>query len=208
MATSSSINTCAQDYSNINSVKLFECKSTERNAVEELICNNHYSRSTVGVTSKYCFGLYYENTLIGAAILANPATPGVASKYGNSKTTIEIRRFCCIDNTPRNTESYFLSKILKWLRNNTKIKTVLSYADPYYGHNGTIYKAANFKYLGTTKKSTVYYYNGKMYHDKSLRTRYKGKLKPYSKALIKARSNRMLIKETRPAKYIFVFEIT
>ena len=60
---------------------------------------------------------------------------------------MELRRLCCIDNTPKNTESYFISKTLILLRK-IGIRKVLSLADPNYGHNGGIYKASNFTLLG------------------------------------------------------------
>jgi len=49
-----------------------------------------------------------------------------------------------------------------------------------YGHEGTIYKASNFKHSGMTLKGRVIMFNDKRYHDKTIRTKYKGKLKPYA----------------------------
>ena len=53
---------------------------------------------------------------------------------------MELRRLCCIDETPKNTESYFIGRTLRWLRKNTGYKVVVSYADTHHGHEGTIYK--------------------------------------------------------------------
>ena len=41
-----------------------------------------------------------------------------------------------------------LKTVLFWLEQNTKLKTVVSYADAEHGHSGTIYKASNFQYHG------------------------------------------------------------
>ncbi len=106
---------------------------------------------------------------------------GVWKKYAQKEMDlIELKRLCCIDNTPKNTESYFIGNTLRWLRKNTDIKTVISYADMTYSHEGTIYKASNFIHYGMTNKGKVIMYNGKRYHDKTIRTKYKESLKPFA----------------------------
>ena len=52
-----------------------------------------------------------------------------------------------------------------------------------HGHTGIIYKASNFKEVGKTAGKEVIIWNGKKYHDKSTRSYYKGKLKPFSQKL-------------------------
>ena len=105
-------------------------------------------------------------------------------KYSeNEEDIIELRRLCCIDDTPKNTESFFIGHCLRWLKRNTDLKLVISYADNTYGHTGIIYQASNFKYLGKTAKGRVISYNNKLYHDKCIRTKYKGKLKPYAQRI-------------------------
>lgn len=96
---------------------------------------------------------------------------------------IELRRLVLIDDTPRNSESFFIGKTLKWLVKNTDIDTVVSYAYPNYGHEGTVYKASNFVLSGKTSPGRVIILNGKKYHDKAIRTKYKGELKPFAKRL-------------------------
>jgi hypothetical protein len=44
----------------------------------------------------------------------------------------------------------------------------VSYADPEQGHGGTIYKAANFTYRGTTSASSKLEVDGKMFHIRTL----------------------------------------
>lgn len=66
---------------------------------------------------------------------------------------------------------------------------VVSYADKEYGHQGTIYKASNFKMVGKIKGAKVIIYNGKQYHDKTIRTKYKGELKPFAKRIKEALDN-------------------
>ena len=79
--------------------------------------------------------------------------PNIWKKYAKAeRKVIELKRLCCIDNTPKNTESYFIGKTLRWLKQNTDYDLVVSYADTFYGHSGVIYKASNFKHVGMTTK--------------------------------------------------------
>ena len=79
----------------------------------------------------------------------------------NQKIVLELRRLCTVDDTPKNTESYFIGQTLKYLLKNTNVKTIIAYADPEYGHTGTIYKASNFELIGKTAKGKIIIYNGK-----------------------------------------------
>jgi hypothetical protein len=99
------------------------------------------------LTTEYCFKILDLNKkLIGAMIYGKIAMANVWKKYADIETDlIELKRLCCIDNTLKNTESFFIGHTLRWLKKNTKIKTVISYADTTYSHEGTIYKASNFK---------------------------------------------------------------
>jgi hypothetical protein len=169
-------------------VKDFTVKLIERKDVKSFIETWHYSKSINGVKSTYCFGLFYNQQLIGAIIYGTLGMANAWKKYSdNEKDVLELRRLCCIDDTPKNTESFFIGKTLKWLKKNTSIKHVVSYADCNQGHEGTIYKATNFKFLGKTSEGKVILRlnDGKQFHDKTIRTKYKGELKPFAAKLKK-----------------------
>lgn len=120
---------------------------------------------------------------------------------------LELRRLCCIDDTPRNIESYFIGKTLRWLIQNTEVKTIISYADNTYGHTGIIYKASNFKHVGKTPCGRVIVYNGKQYHDKTIRTKYKGELKPFARKIKEALdSGEAYYLKTKP-KEIYLYDL-
>ena len=98
----------------------------------------------------------YEARVVGGAVrdyLAGkkPKDYDIATT-AKPEDVIELRRLCCIDATPKNTESRFIGYCLRWLRKNTEMKAVLSLADPNVGHQGIIYKATNFKEIGKTFK--------------------------------------------------------
>ena len=179
------------DYRRVESVKSFCVRPATRRMVTGFIEKWHYSHNVNGLKDDYCFGLYYNDDMIGAALFGEPGMP-VSETYSKGIYNVtELRRLCCIDNTPRNTESYFIGQMLSWIRKNTKVDLILSCADTTYGHQGIIYKATNFELLGQSAAADMILYNGKLYHDKALRV-YNGsklmgaKQKPFSIELNKA----------------------
>lgn len=167
--------------------KDWDFRVVDRSIVGKFIEENHYSKSINGLMVSHAFGLFFKGELVGAMIYGKLAMANAWKKYGSSaESVIELRRLCLIDDTPKNTESWFIGQSLRWIKRNTGINIIVSYADPNYGHNGTIYKASNFKHVGMTAPGRVIIHNGKKYHDKAIRTKYKGDLKPFAKRLKEA----------------------
>jgi len=153
----------------------FTVELVQRNAVVGFIEKHHYSHNINGVQSYYHFGLFRDGKfglpeMIGAMLYAMPSMPSTAKKYNpiNPTKCFELRRLVCIDDTPTNTESYFIGQTFKWLKQNTDIEVIVSFADEEYGHSGIIYKATNFEYCGTTSPSKKLIVDGKEYHSRSL----------------------------------------
>ena len=160
---------------NLMKVTDFTVELVQRNAVVGFIEKYHYSHNINGVQSYYHFGLFRDGKfglpeMIGAMLYAMPSMPSTAKKYNpiNPTKCFELRRLVCIDDTPTNTESYFIGQTFKWLKQNTDIEVIVSFADEEYGHSGIIYKATNFEYLGTTSPSKKLIVDGKEYHSRSL----------------------------------------
>lgn len=189
-------------------VKDFEVRLVERSEVRDFIEKHHYSQSINGLMVSHSFGLYRQEELIGAMIYGKLAMANAWRKYGESADeVVELRRLATLDDTPKNTESYFIGHTLRWLRKNTAIKTVVSYADPNYGHAGTIYKATNFEHVGMTSPGRVIMWKGKKYHDKAIRTTYKGKLKPFAQRIKDALEKGEAHYAKQEPKHIYVKEL-
>ena len=168
----------------------YRVETCERNEIKDFVELWHYSHNMNGVISTFCFKLLDDKKLIGAAVFGWLAMANQWKKYVDVKDKlIELRRLCCIDDTVKNTESYFISRCVKWLKRNTRIEKIISYADLEFNHVGTIYKASSFVLIGRTAKGKIILWNGKRYHDKTIRTFYNGSLKPYAKKLKKALEN-------------------
>lgn len=157
----------------------------ERREISDFIETWHYSGSINGCISDYCFGLYddwYE--LKGALFYGRMAMANQWKRFADrEEDVIELRRLCCVDDTPKNAESFLIGRSLQKLRNLWGGKVVVSYSDKEYGHYGIVYKASNFTQLDDIKGAKVIVYEGRQYHDKTIRTKYKGKLKPFAQKI-------------------------
>ena len=99
--------------------------------VRKFMEQHHYSRSAE-VAAKYCFALVSNRVgIVGVAIYSKPAMNSIFKLYAEKEDdVVELRRLVCIDDTPKNTESYFVGKTLRWLVLNTQHKAMVTYADP------------------------------------------------------------------------------
>jgi hypothetical protein len=190
----------------VNQYTVLKCNRSE---IKNFIEKWHYSKNVNGLTTNYCFKLLDTNlNIIGAMIYGKIAMANVWKKYAQKESElIELKRLCCIDNTPKNTESFFIAHTLRWLKKNTEIKKVISYADMTYSHEGTIYKASNFTYAGMTAKGKVIMYKGKRYHDKTIRTKYKGELKPFAKKIKLALEKKDAQYVETLGKHIYIYKL-
>ena len=194
-------------------VKDFIVKPSNLRVTRDFIEKWHYSRNVNGLTISQIFGLFYEKNLIGAMIYGSLAMANQWKKYAEEESkVVELKRLCCIDKTPKNTESYFIGKTLRWMKQNSDYDLVVSYADTYYGHEGTIYKASNFKHMGLTTKGKVIDYNERYYHDKCIRTYYTNKdgekvIKPFAQKIKGALETGEAKYVEMPEKHIYIYPL-
>ena len=159
----------------------FTIEPVPRSAIQSFVHKWHYSHDTNGVQQTQCFALFDDMKMIGAMIYALPSMKSTAAKYNpdNPLRCWELRRLCCIDDTPTNTESFFIGKTLRWLKQNTDCEVIISYSDLHQGHEGTIYKASNFINIGQSPASRVLMVDGKEFHGRSMNNKHR----PYGRAL-------------------------
>ena len=192
------------------SVTEYTVEQIPRKSIVSFIEKHHYSHNVNGVQSIYHFGLFREGnfglpTMIGAMMYAYPSMPSTAAKYNpiNPDKCLELRRLVCVDDTLKNTESYFIGQTFKWLKEYTDMEVIVSFADTHYGHDGVIYKATNFEYLGETSKGQVLMVDGKEMHSRSMNQ----KKRPYSREIKRRYDNgdeNIFFKDRSPKK-IYVY---
>ena len=156
----------------------------------------HYKSDNMGGGISVCFAMFINNKLMGGSVLGKPRHE---KKY---KNCIDIRRMACLDESPFNSESYFLGQIIKWITCNTNYDNVLSYSDLTVGHIGTIYKASNFKEKGKTSPTKYIEWKGKTYHPRSLTVE-----RDYSYKLREAVKTGSAIIKTGLSKIIWMYKI-
>jgi hypothetical protein len=187
----------------------YKVERCERKDISSFIETHHYSGSINGCIADYCFQLLdTKGALVGALFYGRMAMAGQYKRFTDTEQDVtELRRLCCIDDTPKNAESFLVGRTLRWLKKNTDLKLVVSYADAEYGHSGTIYKASNFEYLGLKAGARVIMLGDKKYHDKTIRTKYNGVLKPFAVKVKAALESGEAVYKKTAGKHTFVYRL-
>ena len=177
-----------------NTAKIKICNFKD---IRHIFKDFHYKEDSMGGGISVCFAMLIDGKLVGGSVLGKPRHE---KRY---KNCIDIRRMACIDSSPKNSESWFLSRIIRWIASNTTYNYVLSYSDMTVGHVGTIYKASNFKDIGKTSPTKYVEFNGKTYHPRSLSID-----RPYSYRLRDAVESGDAVIKTGLPKTIWIYEIS
>jgi hypothetical protein len=115
------------------------------------IATHHYTK-TFPDSTRFVFGGFYGEVLAGIVTYGmgvglnqyRALLPDIqAGEY------VELTRLWSADGLPKNTESRLIAGSLALLP--SKIRLVVSFADPSRGHAGTIYQATNFVYCGMSQ---------------------------------------------------------
>ena len=178
--------------------------------VRDFVETHHYSGSINGVKVTICYRVDYLGELVGAAIYGQLSTTAWKKFGGSESEVLELRRLVLVDAAPKNSESRVIGWTLRHVRKNfPAIRTVVSYADPHYGHFGTVYKASNFKYVGVSAKDTGFMNTstGRVYHSRALRTKYKGDYKPFVKELRRLKEAGVLQPISLPGKHCYIYQV-
>lgn len=186
----------------------FEFEQTNLKDIREFVETHHYSKSVNGVKVSFCFKITDNGKTVGVALFGQLSTTAW-KRFGTKESDIlELRRLVTLDSCPRNTESWFISKCLKFIKKNTSVVKVVSYADPIHNHVGYVYQASNWEYHGTTSKDTGFISpEGKVYHSRALRTKYKGVYKPFVVKLRAMLEQGILKSVILPGKHTYVYNL-
>jgi len=135
-----------------------EVKIIRSDIAKDFLAKYHYL-PRFRKNTKACFGVYYTGKLISVVIFAQPSYNTAINRHGlAASAVVELSRFVISDSYhTKNLASWALSRCIRLLRTRYReIALIISFADPHFGHIGTIYKASNWIFDGNTKPS--YYY--------------------------------------------------
>lgn len=122
--------------------------SRRGDAVDRMVRLNHYLRRWPG-TAVAVFRLDSASVPVGVITYSLPPRE-VFKRYG-VRLAWELSRLWITDAMPKNTETWFIAQTIHWLqRNRPDVELLVSYADPSWGHTGTIYRAGNWTGDGMT----------------------------------------------------------
>ncbi len=120
--------------------------------VSSFIKAHHYSHTHPGGID-FSFKLSVGWKLSGACVfgyMAGNPKASILPEYRPNQCR-ELMRLVLLDEVPKNSESQFIGWCLRWLKKNTDLQAIVSFADPVHGHTGTVYKASNWEYMGLQK---------------------------------------------------------
>lgn len=148
----------------------YKIKLIEKKLANKIQIENHYLHTRASCI--YGFGLFDGDVIIGVILYGNPTAPTTLDICGKEerKSVIEITRLWIKDDTPKNTESYFIGNTIKLIDKHI----IIAFADPEFQHVGTIYQASNFIYTERSKRGgKVIAIKGSKIHNKTLWKQYK-----------------------------------
>jgi hypothetical protein len=145
-------------------------KIIDHDLAKRIIEENHYSHKMPAAV-KFRFGLYYGDEFKGVAVFCVPSNMYTFTSIfeGENQTIgLELSRFFTFDDTPKNFESYCLTRCLRHIKQFLNYDVIVSYADPNFGHMGYLYQSVNGLYLGESTKEIRYLYKGQLTQKKSI----------------------------------------
>ena len=148
----------------------------------ELLLRFHYLKDiSKTFKSGYNYGLYKNNEFCplniggiqGVCIFTGLPVPEIAKgafglERNEQEGLFELSRLCIHPNTQQeeyNITSWFVSRAIKRLRKETKVRAIISYADSEH-HDGTIYRACNFKYCGLSDAKKDFFFSDGTKHSR------------------------------------------
>lgn len=109
----------------------------------------HYSHR-IPTGKNISFGVFADGNLYAVIVYGIGVNPYQA-KFLKVAKVLEIKRMCRSEPPiPEYPLSKFISTTIKLVRKEFPCECVVAFADPEEGHEGTVYKASNFKLHGVT----------------------------------------------------------
>lgn len=134
---------------------------TARRMVEDY----HYARGGSN-TAVACYGLFHRDRALwdrdcyGVTWWLPAIRKAAISAYPeNPNAVLTLSRMVIHPGAPRNAATFLLARSVKML--DPKWECLVTYADTWQGHTGGIYKAANWRYTGTTRPTWAYTKGGR-----------------------------------------------
>lgn len=128
----------------------------------------HYSGS-MPTPPIVTYGVWEDGNYIGAVLFSRGTSNSMGSPYGlNADEICELTRVALTKH--QSFVSQIVIQAIKALKaNNQGLRLIVSYADPEHGHEGKIYQAMNWLYVGVTANDARFIdANGRAWHSRQV----------------------------------------
>lgn len=120
---------------------------------QELVAKHHYAR-TGSNTATFRHGLFLKSDpdkCLGIAWWIPPTKSAALANYPkNWMAVLVLSRLVVCPEVPQNGASFLIMQSVKLIREDSRWKCLLTYADKWQKHSGAIYKATNWNQCGET----------------------------------------------------------
>lgn len=143
------------------------------------IITHHYSKGCSN-TAVHMHGLFRKGCtdLLGVAQWLPPTR--VAAESVNKlawRRVLSLTRLAVHPNVPQNGATFLMARSMRLIEQEQKWVSLVTYADEFMGHTGSIYRAANWEYVGFMKPQPRWEDStGKQVAKKATRTRTKAEM--------------------------------
>jgi len=127
----------------------------------------HYSKS-VPVPPLVKIGVWERGKFVGVVIFSRGASSNLMKPYNLTQDEgCELTRIALTSHTTP--VSRIVRLAMQFLnRNSPKLRLIVSFADPQYGHHGGVYQAGNWIYAGDTSAGREFWHKGKRLHSRQV----------------------------------------
>ena len=133
----------------------YEVRDVRAREAREFIVAHHYSRGCSN-TRVYSHGLYRigGSELLGVAIWLPPTKVAAQSVNKEAwKKVLSLTRLAIKPGVPKNAATFLMAASIRLIKKEKRFVSLVTYADDFMGHTGTIYRASNWQYAGFMKGS-------------------------------------------------------
>jgi hypothetical protein len=150
---------------------IFEIREIPKYDVTTFVYQHHYS-PVMPTLTKHWLGGFLDGELKAVMTLGWGTQPKQTIKKLfpslDTQDYYEIGKMCLLDELPRNSETQFISAVVKWIKKNLPEKKFLyTLADGIMGKAGYVYQAASFLYGGYFKTSVYRSNTGEKIHPRT-----------------------------------------
>ncbi|MEJ8308571.1 hypothetical protein WKI41_05915 [Agrobacterium larrymoorei] len=156
----SAIDAMQADYSDRLRKQDWEVRSVSLDVARNLVELFHYSQGASN-TATYLHGLFrkgeiFDNACFGIVWWIPPTKTAAQATFSeNWEGVLSLSRMVIVPEAPKNACSFLIARSLK-LIDRLRWPCLVTYADGWQGHTGSVYRASGWEHVGETKPERVY----------------------------------------------------